>query len=244
MPLLPEPRQGQPLIVRGEALQFSFWPMRKGERRWGLHSMVYAADPWAIILDALHARCAGDFLRSALSFVRQAQEYFRAAERSVNIETRPVLYYYSFLNLVKALGLANRMTAMVGSPKHGIVHNYQPGVAIQEARLVLVASQGAFTSVFDSLHQILTGRSLGGDLGIAVSEVMAQSVIGHRLWREASNRRERSLASRASRCTSHQTRGKSGQALRSARDRVASGRNSPPSIGERLCAHVFLGLNN
>jgi hypothetical protein len=69
--------------------------------------MIYVADPWAAILMAL-SDVRQNEQHAAESFVRQAQEYFSAAERAAAIETRPLLYYYSFLNLTKALALARR----------------------------------------------------------------------------------------------------------------------------------------
>ncbi len=63
-------REGQPLAVRGEGLAFSFWPLKRGQRRWGLNSMLYTANPWAVIGSSLE-RCLKAEFASAKSFVRQ-----------------------------------------------------------------------------------------------------------------------------------------------------------------------------
>ena len=65
---------------------------------------------------------------AAVSFVRQAREYFTAADRSNTIETRPLLYYYSFLNLYyysflnlgKAVAIARGQPGLVGKVQHGV----------------------------------------------------------------------------------------------------------------------------
>jgi len=91
---LPARRQGNDLKVLGADVPFSFFPMRQRGRRWGLHSMLYASDPWAVIEGAIYdAKLASVELASALSFVRQSGEYFRAAERAGAFEVRPLLYY-------------------------------------------------------------------------------------------------------------------------------------------------------
>ena len=67
--------------------------------------MIYAADPWATIHDAV-AEAKSPDRASAESFLRQAQEFYRAAEASNAPEARPLLYYYGFMNLTKALAIA------------------------------------------------------------------------------------------------------------------------------------------
>ena len=96
--------------------------MRRTNRRWGIHSMLYAADPWAVIGGVVGEQVANSAERDAAkSFVRQAREYFTAAERASAIETRPLLYYYySFLNLGKAISITRGRPGMVGKVSHGI----------------------------------------------------------------------------------------------------------------------------
>ncbi len=73
-------------------LEFSFFMMRRTTRRWGANSMLYAAELWAVVSGGIAVQVpAGDDREAALSFVRQAREYFVAAERASTIETRPLL---------------------------------------------------------------------------------------------------------------------------------------------------------
>lgn len=81
--------------------------------------MLYAAELWAVVSGGIAVQVpAGDDREAALSFVRQAREYFVAAERASTIETRPLLYYYSFLNLGKALSIARGRRGLVGKVGH------------------------------------------------------------------------------------------------------------------------------
>lgn len=171
--------------------------MRRTTRRWGLHSMVYAADPWAVMLSAVQNRCTTAERTTAASFVRQAREYFTAAEQAGAIETKPVLYYYSFLNLAKAAGLADRQPNLVGSVYHGLQHSFSSGERLTTATLTAHANVGSSrTNVFDVLHLVLTGAGLPRTTTIPVAQLLAQSVVGHRLWCEATagHRRERFLS--------------------------------------------------
>jgi hypothetical protein len=96
---LPAARAGSPLLIKDRELDFAFHVMRRTNRRWGIHSMLYAADPWAVIDGAVGDGVSNLAERNAAkSFARQGREYFTAAERANTIETRPLLYYYSFLN--------------------------------------------------------------------------------------------------------------------------------------------------
>lgn len=166
--------------------------MRRTTRRWGLSSTVYAADPWAVILSALD-RVRTSERSSAESFVRQAREYYQAADRVSAIETRPLLLYYSFMNLAKALALARRRPGVGGRVGHGINLVGGSGDGVATARLVLHASTAASVSAIDELNRAIAGNPLvGGE--VAVADLVTQSVVAHRLWADALGRKERFLA--------------------------------------------------
>ena len=187
---LPLARSGELLHVRDRELEFSFYPMIRSNRRWGIHSTLYAADPWAVIEGSVNeAISASNERAAATSFVRQAREYFSAAERASSIETRPLLYYYSFLNLAKTIAMVRRRTGLVGKVIHGIapVGGASSGHTPSTAKLQIAKSntaQGGAKSAIDELHWAL--EDIGVSSGhYAVSEIIPQSVIAHRMWREA-----------------------------------------------------------
>lgn len=178
-------RPGTALKIKTRELDFSFFPMTRTSRRWGIHSMLYAADPWAVVSGSVIESVKPQNERdAAVSFVRQAREYFTAAERATSIETRPLLYYYSFMNLAKAIAMARGRSGLVGKVAHGIAHVGGAGHAPSTARLQVGTSSPALKQAVDELHRALEGAPVTAGQ-YAVSEIIAQSVVGHRMWREA-----------------------------------------------------------
>src|SRR5262245_537267 len=102
---LPPPKAGTELRVLHRKVNYSFWPMGRTTRRFGLQSRVFATDPWSVIRHSIEKRCAAASKVQAQAFRAQSQDYFRAADVAGLFTARPVLLYYSFLNLVKAFVL-------------------------------------------------------------------------------------------------------------------------------------------
>jgi hypothetical protein len=183
---LPAARSGAPLLIKNRELDFSFHAMRRTNRRWGMHSMLYAADPWAVIGGSITEQVTNSADREAASsWVRQAREYFSAAEHASTVEPRPLLYYYSFLNLGKAIAIARRRPDMVGKVMHGVAAIDRHGHMPSTAELVIQASAAdrSRVQVVDELHRALERTPVAaGDY--PVRDLVAQSVVAHRMWRE------------------------------------------------------------
>jgi hypothetical protein len=186
---LPPALNGQRLTVKKREIEFSFHPMVRTNRRWGLHSTLYAADPWAVILGSISPTLAS--ANAAKSFVRQAREYFHAAATSSSVETQPLLYYYAFLNLGKAISIARGRQGLVGKVHHGMAVVGGTAHTPQSAQLDVQGSRSTASAV-DELHWALEGRGIAAG-NYPISQVISQSVIAHRMWREASSqlRKER-----------------------------------------------------
>lgn len=191
--VLPAARDGIPLEVMQRRLDFSFFMMRKGIRRWGVHTTLYAADPWGVIEGAVAYRVSsGPSRRAARSFVHQAQEYFGAAERAAATETAPVLYYYSFLNLAKVLAMTRGRGPLIGKALHGVHPIGGTAHSLGSAQIEYERSGPRGFSVLDETYQALHGESI--PLGpVPLAELVAQSVVAHRLWCDGANRKERFL---------------------------------------------------
>ncbi|EON33833.1 hypothetical protein GTC6_05682 [Gordonia terrae C-6] len=176
---------GTPLKLKGRELDFSLYPMVRTNRRWGIHSTLYATDPWAVIAGSVtEALVAPAERAAAASFINQAREYFTAAERASSIETRPLLYYYSFLNLAKAIAMGRGRPGLVGKVRHGVAHEGTSGHGVGTAKLQIGSSSATAKSAIDELHWALEGSAVS--VGhYQVSEIISQSVIAHRMWREA-----------------------------------------------------------
>lgn len=189
---LPPARPGHPLLVKKREIEFSFHPMARTNRRWGLHSTLYAADPWAVMLNSIDRSLT--HAQAARSFTRQAREYFHAAAASSSLETQPLLYYYSFLNLGKAISISRGRSNLVGKVRHGVADVGGLGHTPQTAALEIQQSL-KHKSAIDELHWALEGTAVPAGQ-YPVKDVIAQSVIAHRLWRESSaqTRKERFFA--------------------------------------------------
>ncbi len=171
-------------MVRQRELDFSLYPMVKTSRRWGRHSTLYATDPWAVIAGAVTESITGQAEKSAAaSFVRQAREYFEAAERASSIETRPLLYYYSFLNLAKAIAMGRGRSDLVGKVRHGVSPVGGTGHSPVTTKLNIDASAAVTgpKSAIDELHWALEGTAVATG-HYEVGGIIAQSVIAHRMW--------------------------------------------------------------
>lgn len=188
----PQARDGQPLRISDSTLKFTFFPMRRTTRRWGLNAMIYASDPWATIHDSVAAATSPD-QASAELFLRQAREFYRAADASGTPEARPLLYYYGFMNLTKALAIVRNRPNIVGKALHGVAHDGNFGHTVSTAQLQVQAGTPNSVSILDELHHALTGQPVPV-ANVKVADLVIHSVVGHRLWAHGLDRRERFLA--------------------------------------------------
>lgn len=79
---------------------------------------IVAADPWSFFANLAHDTLDKKNALKASSFIDQGYDLYEAA-RNPNFGSRPLLYYYAFLNLVKASLIINKIT-IPNSVKHGI----------------------------------------------------------------------------------------------------------------------------
>jgi hypothetical protein len=189
MAIYPDTRIGVPVTVRQSEMDFSYFPMTRGSRRWGRHSVLYSVDPWSLITAALPGQCPPNERESAEAFVRQAREFFDAAERATTFEARPLLYYYCFLNLGKAFSIARKRPNLVGTVRHGLTATLQ-GLG---SATVQTFATGTSVNAYAELHHALTTTPLIPGT-VPVSELISQTVVGHRMWADAANRYERFMA--------------------------------------------------
>src|SRR5581483_4971882 len=100
---LPHAKQGETLQARERVLPFSFFPVhRQGERRFGIFDSLFAVSPWAVMQAAVRDRVpAGTQRNEAQAFLEQGQDFYAAA--STRLAANPLLFYYAFLNIGKAL---------------------------------------------------------------------------------------------------------------------------------------------
>lgn len=89
---------------------------------------VVTSDPWAFLRNKSRLLLGKDDAERAYTYVDQAFDFFEAAANP-RISSRPLLYYYSFLNLVKVLILQKRSIQLPLIARHGIT---DPGANVKQ----------------------------------------------------------------------------------------------------------------
>lgn len=79
---------------------------------------IIAADPWAFLEHFVFDRFEKRLASRANAFIGQAYEFYQAAQNP-HIGSKPLLYYYSFLNLAK-MALVTSGLVLPESPIHGV----------------------------------------------------------------------------------------------------------------------------
>jgi YaaC-like Protein len=193
VPKLPTARPGTILKLKGAKTEFSWFPTYRGERRAGVHTKVYTTDAWSVI-HANTRRISPKRLRmSAIAFGEQANEFYSAAIAASTIRARPLLLYYAFLNLAKALCLCRGNTRAVGPAMHGLQERANTGRGLRFAKVKAVPSVPHKVSMFDEFLEAVGDARLVAEQVFRVRDLVAGSLIGHRLWCEAANRSDRFL---------------------------------------------------
>src|ERR1017187_6577039 len=98
MPRLPHPRASSAVQVRQRPLNFSYWPMYRGTRRYGLQSSLFVSDPWTVIKSRIRDRCSTTYQPEAVASLEQAQDFYNASASARIAAAKPLLLYYCFMN--------------------------------------------------------------------------------------------------------------------------------------------------
>jgi hypothetical protein len=185
-------REGQPMQVRHHTVEFSFWPMARDTRRFGLQSRIFASDPINIIEQAVNRDCPVAAKPLALAYVEQARDFFAASQLGAVRAARPLLIYYAFMNLAKAFVLTKRTVATLDDTYHGIQAKFPAtGTGPAGAGLIAQRTTKRRTNLFDLLLTALLGTGLDRDTFYELDRILPQIVLGHRLWCEATASAER-----------------------------------------------------
>jgi len=180
------PRPGQVVEIRGRTLDFSLWPVRRGTGGWVTNSRIFVADPWPIIRRVIEADCTQSARPAALAFYEQSKDFYSASQIAHVSAAKPLLLYYSFLNLAKALILVRGLRASLNSAKHGLSEQFAAGsTAPKGARLDAYQSIHATHNMFDDYLNVVTGSPLSATTQYPLLGLMRQIVTGHRLFTNA-----------------------------------------------------------
>jgi len=191
MSKLPLPKTGCSLVIKGRDCSFSLWPVGRTIRRYGLQSHIFAYNPWAVIKNSIRLRCPDSAKAQALAFIGQAEDYFKAATSGGVIAAKPVLLYYSFLNLAKAFALTEGKASNLGKIGHGLSEQGGGGQKFSGAYIEAYQSTTKKVQAFDIFQEALTGGRLTTKKEYKMPHLIPQILQGHRLWGAAANKTER-----------------------------------------------------
>lgn len=187
-------RPSDQLKVRQREVEFSFWPMERGTRRYSLQSRVFASDPFNVMEMAVNRDCSPQAKPVALAYLEQAQDFHCASQLGAVRAARPLLLYYSFMNIAKAFILTRGVRQSLGDTYHGMKSVFPSvGAGPTGAEVEAHPSTTAKVNLFSLLMQGLTGTGLSAKISYKLEEILPQILLGHRLWCGAAAENERFL---------------------------------------------------
>ena len=183
---LPEQRaDGGPLQIRGSEVPFSLLPTDYAGQ-----NFVPLQEPWSYVEFHIKNEYPKDRVRYALAYVEQAQSFFQAA-RLANRDAAPLLWYYCFLNLVKARLVKTDPVEDLAGAMHGIgdpVENKDGYLSIKKQTISawgnLKDGSGRY-QVFSNLCRILLSPLPAGKNLISVKALLRQVLGVHRAYMKA-----------------------------------------------------------
>ncbi|MEJ2613280.1 MAG: YaaC family protein [Candidatus Thiodiazotropha sp.] len=194
MARLPDARVGDVLEIKGRKIPFSLYPTVRTNRRYGLQSKMFAANPWSVINQSIQNNCPDDAKRQALAFIEQAEDFYKSSQASTIVAAKPLLIYYCFLNLAKSYVLHKGVRTEYGSAYHGLAERVRTN-GREFYNSFLNANQSTNPgkpNIFDDFMLALTGLGLPvNNKEYELSHLLGQLLQGHRMWCDGSRRKER-----------------------------------------------------
>lgn len=171
MPRLPDPRAGDRLSFQGRKIPFTFWP-----DSYIAYGAYCAANPWRCLLTMIGPRSRTDWVKRSRAYIQQSYDFYRASLEA-SVATKPLMLYYSYLNLTHAFLTYRRRAVSSGKrDRHGL----SPGPAPQRYRgltsIIFRVQKPELNrrDVFAELVQECGFSALGHTTGRSLSAMMYQ----------------------------------------------------------------------
>jgi YaaC-like Protein len=184
-------RSGINLRILRRRVDFSFWPMTRATRRYGLQSRVFASEPWNVFERAVNEECPSPVKGLALAYLQQSRDFFVAAQLGAIRAAKPLLIYYSFMNLVKTFALTKKLVTTLGDHHHGLTVDFSSGAGPTGVKITAFPCSATTVNLFDLLLKGLSNTSLASKTVFELDWVLPQVLLGHRLWCDAAAETER-----------------------------------------------------
>ncbi|WP_339853125.1 YaaC family protein [uncultured Nisaea sp.] len=191
-------REGEVVHIRGRPATFSFFPTYQGAKREGVHSILFATEPWNIIQNNLEKLSDANAKRQALAFLVQSRDFFTAAQNSDVSAAKPLLLYYSFLNLAKCL-IVKRSGTALSTVRHGLSEQLPVTAGAIHGHVSIDILQNPSVSAF-----VMFANAIGAALPTPAAPsthfrmrsqgFLGQVLIGHRIFCQAETIKERFIS--------------------------------------------------
>jgi hypothetical protein len=159
---------------------------------------LFASDPWFLIESNLKRLANVPARDESVAFLRQAHDFYRAATNSEISAAKPLLLYYSYLNLAKCLATYRAGISLGSRIKHGLSERLPTTAGAVYGDVNVLRDQDA-QSAFAKFSAAL-GDTLPGvvpqQVPIRSQDFLAQVLIGHRVWCRADEIKERFISLR------------------------------------------------
>jgi hypothetical protein len=190
---MPKPtpaRPGKSVEINHQPVEISFWPVVKTTRRYGFQSRIFTSNPWAVIEEGIAQKCPKNLRKSAYAFRDQAQDFFEMGQASKLTYAKPLPFYYSFLNLVKAFVLMAGKGISDYRPQHGLSENARDR-QVEGATIKVHSYSSHRRNAVADFYFALTGNQLLQTKSLRLGHLLPQILFGHRLWCSAAGTRDR-----------------------------------------------------
>lgn len=179
---LREARNGREIHIKHRPVPFSFFPTYHRERREGVNSTLFVTNPWNIICESIE-NIPNDIVRKrSLAFFNQARDFFTAAQNADINAAKPLLLYYSFLNLAKCFIIQKRKHPFNDSPRHGLKEKlfFATGALRGHICIQTHSDDNVFSNFAEELGAGLQRQQQG--VNISPRDFLSQILVGHRVF--------------------------------------------------------------
>ena len=148
---------------------------------------IITSDPFALMEHLVTSELVGSNKSEALAYVEQALDFYEAAS-APRLGSKPLLYYYSFLNLEKVL-LLIRGVKIPSAAKHGISDpraNYRERFRLEGQNILIQNRAGDHSQLFPEFIHAL-GGTVAGESTISFLKIVGQIPSVHRTYTQAAS---------------------------------------------------------
>lgn len=180
MPSFPHPREGTAVKPGGHPIRFLLYAPTDANQPTSDVGRMLASNPWKCM--ELHLAAQKRSAVRTQAFLKQAQEFFTAAEQAGPL-SQPVLMYYGFLNLAKMLILHRNPGTDLSRALHGIGEpndNIRKRFTLTSQKVLIQASRNGRVVVLNELAQTLGYGRLTVGKEWFVRDLLAQIPAIHR----------------------------------------------------------------